>query len=93
MQSSANVQLSPEEEMTVSVSANDLGDLGKGALCVVGMPWLPVGDGNEGIPSVPIKKLKPALFKRMIQGVPLPTRIRERRAYTGNQVESSQLLP
>ena len=62
MQSSANVQLSPEEEVTVSVSANDLGDLGERALCVVGLPWLPVGNGDEGIPSIPIEELIPSLF-------------------------------
>lgn len=62
MQSSANVQLAPEEETTVSVSANDLGDLSQGALRVVGMPWFTVCDGNEGIPSPAAKELNPGLF-------------------------------
>jgi len=79
--------------MTVSVSANDLGDFVEGALRVVGMPWIAVGNGNEGIPLVPIEKLIPTLFQPRIQGVPLPTRIRERWAYTGYQMQSSQLQP
>lgn len=36
MQSSANVQLSPEEDVTMSVSANDLGDGVEGGIRVVG---------------------------------------------------------
>jgi len=56
MQRAVNVELSPEEEMTMSVSANDFGDLVKGAIGVVGKPWLPVCDCNEGIPNIPIQE-------------------------------------
>jgi len=62
MQSSANVQLSPEEEMTISVSANDLCDLVEGALRVVGMACVAVCDCNECIPRIPIQELGPGLF-------------------------------
>ena len=62
MQSSANVQLAPEEEVTMSVSANDLGDLAEGAIRVVGMPCVAVCDCNESIPNVPIQELRPSLF-------------------------------
>ena len=53
MQSSANVKLSPEEEMTISVSSKHFGNLLEGALRVVGMAWLSVCDCNEGIPNIP----------------------------------------
>lgn len=56
MQSSANVQLSPEEEVTISVSANDFGDSVEGGVRVVGKPWVPVRDCNEGIPYIPIQE-------------------------------------
>jgi len=62
MQSSANVQLTPEEEMTVSVSAKDLCHLIKRTLRMVGMSWLPICDGNKGIPYIPIQKFRPGLF-------------------------------
>ena len=62
MQSSANVQLSPEEDVTMSVSANDLADGIEGGIGVSGMAWLPVSDCNEGIPFVPIKEPRPSLF-------------------------------
>jgi len=62
MQRAVNVELSPEEVMTMSVSANDLADFAEGAVRVVGKPWLPVCDCNEGIPLVPIQELRPGLF-------------------------------
>jgi len=62
MQSSANVKLSPEEHMTVSVAANDLCDGIEGGICVSRMSWLPIRDGNEGIPLIAVKKLGPSLF-------------------------------
>jgi len=62
MQSSANVQLTPEEHVTVSVAANDLGDGVEGGVCVSGMPRLAVSDGNEGIPFIPVKEPAPSLF-------------------------------
>ena len=62
MQSSANVQLSPEEEVTMSVSANDLGDSIEGGICVSGMSWLAVSDSNEGIPLIAVQEFNPALF-------------------------------
>ena len=62
MQSSANVELSPEEDTTMSVSANDFSDLSEGALRVVGMPCVTVGDRNEGIPTPPLEEVNPSLF-------------------------------
>jgi len=62
MQSSANVELSPEEYVTVSVSANDLGDSVEGGVGVSSMAWLPVSDCNEGIPFVPIQEPAPSFF-------------------------------
>jgi len=62
MQSSANVELSPEEETTMSVSANDFGDGVEGGLRVVGMPWLAVCDCDESIPFPSIKEVDPGLF-------------------------------
>lgn len=62
MQSSANVQLTPEEEVTMSVSANDFGDLIERALRVVGKARVAVCDCNERIPYIPIQKLRPSLF-------------------------------
>jgi len=53
MQRAVNVELSPEEDTTVSVSANDLRDCGKGGLCMVRMSWFAVCDGDEGIPFPP----------------------------------------
>jgi len=62
MQSSANVQLSPEEETTMSVSANDLGDSIEGGISVAGMAWLPVCNSYEGIPIPLVQELRPGLF-------------------------------
>jgi len=62
MQSSANMQLSPEEDTTVSVSANDFGDGVEAGLCVVGMPWLAVCDCDESIPIPSIKEVDPGVF-------------------------------
>ena len=62
MQSSANVQLSPEEEVTVSVPAKDLRDFSERGLCMVGLSWFSICDGNEGIPSPSIQELDPGLF-------------------------------
>jgi len=62
MQSSVNVELTPEEETTVSVSPNDFGDLIEGAVRVVGKPWLPECDCNETIPTPPIQELRPGIF-------------------------------
>lgn len=62
MQSSANVELTPEEDTTVSVAANDFADLSERALCVVGMPWLAICDGDESIPIPSIKEVYPGLF-------------------------------
>jgi len=91
MQSSANVQLSPEEEVTMSVSANDFGDSVKAGVCVAGMTGFPVRDCDEGVPLIAVQELKPALFERLIQDVPRPTRIRARRACDSYQMQSSQL--
>jgi len=52
MQSSANVELSPEEEMTISVSANDFADLAEGGLSVVGLACVAVCDCNKSIPPI-----------------------------------------
>ena len=62
MQSSANMQLSPEEYPTVSVSANDLSDLSEGGLCMVRMSRFPVCNRNECIPTPPLKEVYPGLF-------------------------------
>jgi len=62
MQSSANVQLTPKEDVTVSVAANDLCDGIEGSVGVAGMAWLAVSDGDEGIPLVPTKEPTPSLF-------------------------------
>jgi hypothetical protein len=56
------MELSPEEDMTMSVSANDFGDSVEAGVCVVGKPWLPVCDCNEAIPNIPIQELGPTLF-------------------------------
>ena len=69
------MQLAPEEDVTVSVAANDFGDLIEGAVRVVRLPWFAVCDGDECIPLIAVQKLRPSLFKAMIQGVPRPTRI------------------
>lgn len=62
MQSSANVQLTPEEEVTMSVAANDLGDFVEGAVRVVREPCVTVSDSDEGVPFIPIQELTPGLF-------------------------------
>jgi len=62
MQSSINVKLSPQEEMTVTVTANDLGDFVEGAIGVMWLPWLAECDSNECIPVVPVQELRPSLF-------------------------------
>jgi len=62
MQSSANVKLSPEEEVTVSVAAKDLCDFKERGLCMMGMPGVAVCDGEEPIPLVSIEELNPCLF-------------------------------
>ena len=56
MQRAVNVELSPEEDMTVSVSPNDFGngiDRGSG---VVGMAGLTVCNGNKGIPLIAVQE-------------------------------------
>ena len=75
MQSAVNVELTPEEETTMSVSANDFGDLIEGAVRVVGKPWFPECDCNETIPTPSIQELRPGIFKPSFDGVPRPTRI------------------
>ena len=62
MQRSINVELSPEEDTTVSVAANDFGDLIEGAVRVVGQPWLPECDCNETIPNPSVQEFRPSLF-------------------------------
>ena len=62
VQSSADVKLRPEEEMTVRVPTNDPPDLKDGAIRVVRKAWLTECDGDEGIPFVPVQKLGPSLF-------------------------------
>ena len=62
MQSSANVQLTPEEKTTVRVPSEDFRNLSERALRVVGMAGLPVGDCDEGIPFPPFQELYPGLF-------------------------------
>jgi len=62
MQSSVNVKLSPEEDMTMTVSANELGDLIEGAVRVVRKPWVAECDCDECIPIIPIQELRPGLF-------------------------------
>jgi len=56
MQSSANVELTPKEEVTVSVLANDFGNLVERACGVVGLPRVAVCDCNERIPNIPIQE-------------------------------------
>jgi len=77
--------------MTVSVSANDLADFIEGAIGMVGKPWVPKSDCEEGIPFIAIQERGPSLFERIIQDVPRPTRIRARRACDSYQMQSSQL--
>ena len=62
MQSSANMQLTPEEDTTVSVSANELCDLVEGGLCVMGLSWLAVGNGNECIPFPSAQEVYPGIL-------------------------------
>ena len=62
MQSAVNVELSPEEVVTISVSAKDFADLSEGAIRVVRLPWLAECDCNEGIPIVPIQEGRPSFF-------------------------------
>ena len=62
VQSSVNVKLSPEEEMTVSVLAKDLADFTEGAVCMVGKPWIAECDCDECIPFIPVQELRPSLF-------------------------------
>jgi len=57
MQRSIKVELTPEEEMTVSVAANELCDLIEGAIGMVRLPWLAECDGDECIPIIPIQEL------------------------------------
>jgi len=62
MQSAANVELSPEKDTTMRVASNDFGDGVEGGLRVVGMPWLSVCNGNEGIPSPSREKVDPSVL-------------------------------
>jgi len=62
MQSAVNVELTPEEDMTVTVSANELGDLVEGAIGMVRLPWFAECDGDKCIPIIPIEELRPGLF-------------------------------
>jgi len=56
------MQLSAQEDMTVSVAANDFGDLIEGAVRMVRLPWFAVCDGDECIPVIPIQELRPCVF-------------------------------
>ena len=69
------MQLSPQEDVTMSVAANEFRDFVEGAVRVVRLPWFAVCNGNECIPDISVQELRPSLFKAMIQGVPRPTRI------------------
>jgi len=62
MQRSVNMQLSPKEDMTVRVAANEFGDLIEGAVRVVRLPGLTECDGDECIPVIPIQELRPSVF-------------------------------
>lgn len=57
MQRAVKMELTPEEYVTVSVSANELGDLIEGAIRMVRLPWFAECDGDECIPIIPIQKL------------------------------------
>lgn len=62
MQSSANVQLTPKESVTVSVPANDLLNFSERRLSMVGVTWLSIGNGEEGVPIPSAEEVNPCLF-------------------------------
>ena len=48
--------------MTVTVTADEFGNLVEGAIRMVRLPWFAECDGDECIPIIPIQKLRPSLF-------------------------------
>lgn len=62
MQSSANMQLAPEESVTMSVPANHLFDFSQRGLSMVGMSGFTIRHRKERIPIPAIEERYPSLF-------------------------------